>query len=277
MRDIEGLTRAIKQKTLGRAHVVVDGVAASPHVFANVNRLQADWYVVSGHKLFGPHVGGLYGRKDGAVDEILEVSGTTSEDCSDVVYPLLEKGTVNYEGCAGIVGLGQYIDSLACCNIQSGHGNTRNRQPLQHAGESSQRSSTRPNILEPSLTIENANEGYANIRIVEEPLAEALLEGLRQFPMVKIIEGNEKEFGSVMRLPIVSWLHENIAVENIYNICDKNGISCRVSSFLCTQMLADGFGFDIEKGFLRVSLAHYNTMHEVHCFLECLKTIPGFV
>lgn len=273
IRDIEWLTSIIKQKTLGRAHVVVDGVAASPHVFANLNRSQSDWYVVSGHKLFGPHVGGLYGRKDGAIDEILEASG---EESGDAVYSLLEKGTVNYEGCAGIVGLGQYIDSLACCNKHV-HENKRNGQSLQHAGESGQRTSTRPNILEPSLSIGNAKEAYENIRIVEEPLAEALLAGLRQFPKVKIIEGNEMEFRSMMRLPIVSWLHEDIPVDVIYNVCDKNGISCRVSSFLCTQMLADCFGFETKKGLLRVSLAHYNTVQEVHWFLECLKTIPGFV
>ncbi|CAJ1940130.1 unnamed protein product [Cylindrotheca closterium] len=277
IRDIEGLTRRIKQKTLGRAHVVVDGVAASPHVFANVNQLQADWYVVSAHKLFGPHVGGLYGRKDGAATEILEASGATSEDSASALYPLLEKGTVNYEGCAGIVGLGQYIESLACCSRKIGHGNRRNRQSLQDAGEPSQRSSTIPNILKPSLTIANATEGYTSIRIVEEPLAEALLAGLRQFPKVKIIEGNENKFESVMRLPIVSWLHADIPVDIICNLCDKSGISCRVSSFLCTQMLADGFGFDIKKGMLRVSLAHYNTLDEVHCLFECLKKIPGFV
>jgi cysteine desulfurase/selenocysteine lyase len=46
------------------AAVVVDGAQAVPHIAADVQALGADFYVASGHKMFGPNgIGFLYGRK----------------------------------------------------------------------------------------------------------------------------------------------------------------------------------------------------------------------
>lgn len=46
------------------AVVVVDGAQAVPHIKADVQGLGADFYVGSGHKMFGPNgIGFLYGRK----------------------------------------------------------------------------------------------------------------------------------------------------------------------------------------------------------------------
>ena len=46
------------------ARVVVDGAQSVPHFRANVQALDADFYVFSGHKLFGPTgIGAVYGRK----------------------------------------------------------------------------------------------------------------------------------------------------------------------------------------------------------------------
>jgi cysteine desulfurase/selenocysteine lyase len=55
---IAGLARKVG------AVVVVDGAQAVPHVAADVQALDADFYVASGHKMFGPNgIGFLYGRK----------------------------------------------------------------------------------------------------------------------------------------------------------------------------------------------------------------------
>jgi cysteine desulfurase/selenocysteine lyase len=46
------------------AVVVVDGAQAVPHLVVDVRELEADFYVASGHKMFGPNgIGFLYGRK----------------------------------------------------------------------------------------------------------------------------------------------------------------------------------------------------------------------
>jgi len=97
--------------------VLIDGCQAVPHMAVDVQALGCDFYVFSGHKLYGPTgIGALYGRADmlerlppyqGGGDMILSVS------FEETVYAGLphkfEAGTPNI---AGAVGLGAAIDYL---------------------------------------------------------------------------------------------------------------------------------------------------------------------
>jgi cysteine desulfurase/selenocysteine lyase len=56
-------TIVAKAKQVG-AKVLIDGAQAVPHFHVNVQELGADFFVFSGHKLFGPTgIGVLYGKK----------------------------------------------------------------------------------------------------------------------------------------------------------------------------------------------------------------------
>ncbi|MDF7799116.1 cysteine desulfurase [Pontiellaceae bacterium B1224] len=95
--------------------VLVDGAQAIPHIPVDVQALDADFYVFSGHKIYGPTgIGVLYGKEkllnamppyQGGGDMILSVSfeGTTY---NQLPYKF-EAGTPNI---AGVVGLGAAID-----------------------------------------------------------------------------------------------------------------------------------------------------------------------
>ncbi|MEI6892606.1 MAG: cysteine desulfurase [Pontiella sp.] len=95
--------------------VLVDGAQAIPHMAVDVQALDADFYVFSGHKIYGPTgVGILYGKEkwlnemppyQGGGDMILSVSfeGTTY---NQLPYKF-EAGTPNI---AGVVGLGAALD-----------------------------------------------------------------------------------------------------------------------------------------------------------------------
>ena len=56
-------------KTLGKiihdnnSLFVVDGAQAVPHMKVDVKDIDADFYAFSGHKMLGPHIGVLYGKK----------------------------------------------------------------------------------------------------------------------------------------------------------------------------------------------------------------------
>lgn len=283
IRDVRTLSSLIKLRSDGRAHVVVDGVAAAPHWFPNVQSLQADWYVVSGHKIFGPHLGGLYGRRGGAVELISAAAGSSSGNCDECVFQLLERGTANYEGCAGIVGLGKYFSLLAACtNERKSEAGFRHERTLQSGEVCSESEDFQfengrgMDVTKNSLTADQACGAYSFIRIAEGYLVQALFDGLQRFPKVRIIEGDEHDLTSMARLPIVSLVHEDIKAETIRRACEKAGFSCRVSSFLCTEHLAKEFAFERSEGILRLSLAHYNTVQEVHSFLQVLSSIPGF-
>lgn len=97
------------------AKVLIDGAQAVPHTKVNVKELGCDFYVFSGHKLFGPTgIGVLYGKEalldamspyQGGGDMIQTVSMTKST-YNSLPYKF-EAGTPHI---AGVIGLGAAID-----------------------------------------------------------------------------------------------------------------------------------------------------------------------
>jgi len=97
--------------------VLVDGAQGAPHSIVDVQDLDVDFYVFSGHKLYGPTgIGILYGKKDllekmppyqGGGDMILSVRFEGTE-YNELPYKF-EAGTPNISGA---VGLGKAIDFI---------------------------------------------------------------------------------------------------------------------------------------------------------------------
>ncbi len=97
--------------------VLIDGAQAIPHVKVDVQELDADFYVFSGHKVFGPTgIGVLYGKTEylemmppyqGGGDMIRTV--TFEKTTFDDIPKKFEAGTPNI---AGGIGLGASIDYL---------------------------------------------------------------------------------------------------------------------------------------------------------------------
>jgi cysteine desulfurase/selenocysteine lyase len=110
------------KKIISAAHakgipVLLDGAQAIPHMTVDVQNLDCDFYVFSGHKLYGPTgVGALYGKQalleamppyQGGGDMIRKV---TFEETEYNVLPYkFEAGTPDI---AGVIGLGAAIDYL---------------------------------------------------------------------------------------------------------------------------------------------------------------------
>ena len=98
-------------------HVLIDGAQAVPHMRIDVQALDADFYVFSAHKMYGPNgVGVLYGKKElldqippyqGGGEMISEVSfaGTSF---NELPYKF-EAGTPNI---SGVIAFGAAIDYL---------------------------------------------------------------------------------------------------------------------------------------------------------------------
>ena len=104
--------------------VLLDGAQAAAHQRVNVEELGCDFYVVSGHKMYGPTgIGALYGRQDrleamppyhGGGEMILSVS------FDETVYNQLpykfEAGTPNI---AGAIGMGAAIDYMESVGVDA--------------------------------------------------------------------------------------------------------------------------------------------------------------
>jgi cysteine desulfurase/selenocysteine lyase len=94
--------------------VLVDGAQAIPHIPVDVQKLDADFYVFSGHKIYGPTgIGVLYGKEkllkdmppyQGGGDMILSVTFEKTE--YNALPYKFEAGTPNI---AGVIGLGAAI------------------------------------------------------------------------------------------------------------------------------------------------------------------------
>jgi cysteine desulfurase/selenocysteine lyase len=106
------------------AKALVDGAQAVSHMPVDVRHLDADWYVFSGHKVFGPTgIGVLYGKEDllngtnpwqGGGNMIKDV---TFEHTSYQPAPAkFEAGTGNI---ADAVGLGAAIDYVSAIGMQN--------------------------------------------------------------------------------------------------------------------------------------------------------------
>lgn len=119
--DIERIITKAHQKG---AAVLIDGAQAAPHIKADVQALDVDFYVVSGHKMCGPTgVGVLYGKEEwltklppyqGGGEMIDQV---TFEKTTYAGLPhKFEAGTPNI--CGGIA-LGKAIDYLNAIGFET--------------------------------------------------------------------------------------------------------------------------------------------------------------
>jgi selenocysteine lyase/cysteine desulfurase len=91
------------------ALVCVDGVAAVPHRRVDVKALDVDFYLYSPYKVFGPHMGVLYGRRD--LLSLLANQGHYFQDPDDHQRRLCPGG-YNYELTAAAGGIVEYIDRV---------------------------------------------------------------------------------------------------------------------------------------------------------------------
>jgi len=203
--------------------VLVDGAQAVAHLKVDVQKLGADFYAFSSHKVYGPTgVGVLYGKK-ALLDEMPPYQGggdmiksVTFEKTifNDLPYKF-EAGTPNI---AGVIGFGSAIDYLN------------------------------------SIDLEQA-------RLHENILLNYLTESLFKMNGLRII-GNVKE-----KVPIVSFIVDNIHPHDIGTILDREGIAVRTGHH-CAQPVMEHFGIPAT---VRVSLALYNTLDEIDRLVSAIK------
>jgi SufS family cysteine desulfurase len=98
-------------------HVLVDGSQSTPHLPVNVQALDADFFVFSGHKVFGPTgIGALYGKSH--LLEVIPPWQGGGHMIKDVTFERTtfqhapEKFEAGTPDIAGAVGLGAAIDYL---------------------------------------------------------------------------------------------------------------------------------------------------------------------
>ena len=221
--------------------VCIDGVAFAPHAWVDVKALDADFYLFSLYKTYGPHLGVLYGKRE----HLRAAKGQYFHFHGEDDLPLkLNPGAPNHELTAGCAGIGDYFDALA-----------------------------RRHLDEPANDLHGRMaQVFALIARHEESLSARFLDFARSHPKVRLL--GREEADRERRAPTFSFTLEGLASQDAPALLEARGIAAGAGDFYAPRIL-EAAGIRPEDGVIRCSLAHYNTLAEVDRLVAALDEITG--
>lgn len=220
------------------AMVCVDGVAYAPHRTVDVKEWDVDFYVFSFYKVFGPHLGCLYGKRD----ILLEAKGQGHyffpED--DLAHKLNPAGP-NHESISALTGIADYFDCLY-------------KHHFEESGEG---------------FFQRTQSVYKLIASHEESLARQLLEFIATKDEIHLLGGANSETN--LRVPTFSFQIEGIPSLSIPALVAKDEVAIAAGHFYAKRFLDS---LDLaDKDVVRCSMAHYNTGEDVERLIQSLDSL----
>jgi cysteine desulfurase family protein (TIGR01976 family) len=220
------------------AMVYLDAVHYAPHRAIDVRALDCDFLACSTYKFFGPHMGVLYGKRE----HLQSLQPYKVRANINAVPNRWEWGTLNHECIAGISACVEYLADLGR------HGKpsvTTRRQALLAA--------------------------FAAIHQHEQGLMEAMIRGLTSIPGLKLYGITDPERFD-QRCPTMAVRVEGYTPLQLATKLGERGIFAWDGNYYALNLTER---LDVEKdgGFLRIGLAHYNTMEEVDRLLAALRDV----
>ena len=240
--DIKSICKIAKK---ANALTYIDAVQLAPHVSIDVQDIDCDFLVCSAYKFFGPHQGILWGKRK----LLKSLSPYKVRPATSELPGCFETGTQSHEGMAGTTAAVNYFawigrEYAESYQIENKYKNERTKfvhAALDYLFE-----------YEKLLTID-------------------LIEGLQNIKNVQV-QGITEKNALDRRLPTVSFsvsglnpsrIAEGLAKENIFV---WSGHSYALEVVKSLNLLDKG-------GVLRTGPVHYNTINEVHEFLEILDKL----
>ncbi|HEU4725831.1 MAG TPA: cysteine desulfurase-like protein [Candidatus Eisenbacteria bacterium] len=231
------------------AWTFVDAVHYGPHGPIDVQALGADFLAFSGYKIFGPHIGFLWGRRD-----LLNSLEPPREFFIPATTPYaFEGGTQNFEGMAGISAAMHY---LATAEAETGPA-----PPTIERCDDADATALRAALA----------RGMARIRAYEIELAARLVEALRSKRGLSIL-GDPDPARAATRLPTVTFSIAGRTAAEIVDHLAERGIQSREGHMYAPRLLRAA-GFDPDAGLARVSLCHYNDVSEIERFADAIRLL----
>jgi cysteine desulfurase family protein (TIGR01976 family) len=226
------------------AEIFLDSVHYGPHGSIDVQAFDCDYLVCSGYKIFGPHMGFLWGRR-----ELLEKLPTFREDfIPDEPPGKIEAGTFVYENVAGMDAAVGYLETLG--------------RSLA-ANDATEKTQSRRSAL---------NRAFEAIRAYEELLSVEMLRVLEDSGAVVYGVTERDRIGQ--RVPTLCFNLPNMAPARVTEELAKQNIGVR-DGHMYTPRLMKQLGLPKESGAVRASLVHYNTVEEVRRFGRALAEIKN--
>ena len=222
------------------AEIFLDAVHYGPHGLIDVQAFDCDYLVCSGYKIFAPHMGFLWGRR-----ELLQRLPTFREEfIPDEPPGKIEAGTFVYENVAGMDAAVRYLEDLGRSVSAHGEKKMSRRSALQHAFEAIR-------TYEGSLSLEM-------IRVLND--CGAVIYGLKSPSQI------------AERVPTLCFNLPNVAPAKVTEELARRDIGIR-DGHMYTPRLMKRLGLANQSGVVRASLVHYNTLEEVRRFGNALTEI----
>lgn len=233
--DVESVAKAAHA---AGAEVFLDSVHYGPHGVIDVRRWDCDYLVCSGYKIFSPHMGFLWGRR-----EALDRLHTFREDfIPDEPPGKIEVGTFIYENVAGMDAAVSYLEELG-----------------------------RPLALGAKSRRERVVSAMNAIRHYEAELLDQLLRILSA-------AGAEiygiRDTNSTDRVPTVLFNLPRQSPAALVRFLAQHDIGARDGHMYAPRLMRR-LGISDQDGGVRVSLVHYNTQNEIARLGEALKHLTG--
>jgi cysteine desulfurase family protein (TIGR01976 family) len=217
------------------AWAVVDGVSYAPHGIPDMAELGADVYVFSLYKVYGPHLGAMYVRRELATQLPSQAHFFKGNDLHGRFTP----AGPDHAQVAAVNGVIDYMESLA-----AHHGAADAPVPQQAA-------------LVRQL-----------MRNQEITLLQPLLEFLARQPRVRVIGPVDAQ----TRAPTVAFTVEGLSSQAIGAELARQGIGVGAGNFYAYRLL-QALGIDTNDGVVRASFVHYTTPAEVERLIEALEAL----
>ncbi|KAI6660553.1 Cysteine desulfurase-like protein [Oopsacas minuta] len=234
--DLSAVIKCVRENS-PNARVFVDGVAYAPHKLVDTALLDVDFYVVSTHKMYGPHFACMY-AKHTAIDELPRI-GLVNLPANSPAH--FEYGTLQIEGLAGIIGMKELFNSLEGIPPDS------------------------------ELTRETLKSMFDKITIHELALEKILMTFLNSNPnymIYSLANSNNR------RIPIVCFRHKYVSPKRLSEKINELKIILKSGDFCCTRLL-DQMKLKVDDGLVRASFAMYNTVEDAQHLCSILKQIDS--
>jgi cysteine desulfurase family protein (TIGR01976 family) len=227
------LARLVHQRTA--ALVVCDGVHLAQHRRIDVGAIGADLVACSPYKIFGPHLGILYGRRD----VLSSLKPYKVRPASDALPHAFETGTMNHEGFAGWVAAVEYLAELA-------------------GGDLDRRASL-------AASFDRAIGPW------ELELSRRFLEGVRSIPDVRLFGIGETDRLHERTPTFAVRVGDRHPAETAKALAER-GIFVWDGHYYALELM-ERLGLQETGGAVRIGFCHYNTPGEVDRVLEELAAL----
>ncbi len=230
--------------------ILVDGVSYAPHHAVDVKALAIDFYGLSLYKVFGPHLGLLFVKKDHhhlLSNESLEFQPQqyekmTTPGAPNYVRIALNPGGVNHEEGACLAGINDYLDLLY----------------YHHFDKKADQ-------------FYRVQKVFGLIEAHESNMAKIFLNYVQSNSKIKLIGKTLPDTNK--RQPTFSFtISSERPNKELVGELTKRKIAIQSGCFYAWRCVK-ALGIDTETGVIRVSLVHYNTEDEVRSLCSYLEEL----